>query len=158
MLPHYCTASRDIWRAVTYLICWEIVECYLPHRVMRQFSLHQPIPDQRLIGNQAALHLIDRRGRANTDWELTHRQYIDIWGARMDTVDVGLPCVDTTHASGDYMQWYRARTVMYISNPSQRPTFAEGYLGDCARADYLVNNYSFFLIVFLFQITSVKLI
>ncbi|KAL3529639.1 hypothetical protein ACH5RR_008961 [Cinchona calisaya] len=74
MLPHYCTAGRDIWRAVTYLICWEIVECYLPHRIMRQFGLHQPIPDQRLIGNQAALHLTDRRGRANTDWELTHRQ------------------------------------------------------------------------------------
>ncbi|KAL3520230.1 hypothetical protein ACH5RR_018379 [Cinchona calisaya] len=103
MLPHYGTVGRDIWRAVTYLICWEIVECYLPHRVMRQFSLHQPIPDQRLIGNQAALHLIDRYGRANTDWELTHRQYIDIWGARTDTVEVGLPCIDTTHASGDYM-------------------------------------------------------
>ncbi|KAL3513393.1 hypothetical protein ACH5RR_026110 [Cinchona calisaya] len=140
MLPHYCTASRDIWRSVTYLICWEIVKCYLPHRVMRQFGLHQPIPDQRLIGNQAALHLTDRRGRANTDWELTHRQYIDIWGARTDTVEVGLTCIDTTHASGDYMQWYRARTVMYISNPSQRPTFAEGYLGDGARADYLMDS------------------
>ncbi|XP_071906077.1 serine/threonine-protein phosphatase 7 long form homolog [Coffea arabica] len=72
-LPTYYTAGRDIWRSVTYLICWDVVESHLPHRVMRQFGFHQSLPDMRLTDNQAALHFLDRRSRANQDWTTTHR-------------------------------------------------------------------------------------
>lgn len=72
-LPAYYTAGRDIWRSVTYLICWDVVEPHLPHRVMRQFGFHQSLPDMRLTDNQIALHSLDRRGRANQDWSTTHR-------------------------------------------------------------------------------------
>ncbi|CDP17947.1 unnamed protein product [Coffea canephora] len=72
-LPAYCTAGQDIWRSVTYLICWDVVEPHLAHRVMRQFGFHQSLPDMRLTDNQAALHSLDRRDRANQDWSTTHR-------------------------------------------------------------------------------------
>ncbi|XP_071923196.1 serine/threonine-protein phosphatase 7 long form homolog [Coffea arabica] len=55
-LPAYCTVGCDIWRSVTYLICWEVVEPHLPYRIMRQFGYHQPVLDLRLTENQAALH------------------------------------------------------------------------------------------------------
>ena len=138
-LPAYCTAGRDIWRSVTYLICWDVVEPHLPHRVMRQFGFHQSLPDMRLTDNQAALHSLDRRGRANQDWSTTHRQYIDIWTDRRVHVQDGTVIEDTTYPSDEYVQWYRERTVIYISNPSRFPAFPEGFQGDSARAQYLVS-------------------
>ncbi|CDP08143.1 unnamed protein product [Coffea canephora] len=137
-LPAYCTAGRDIWRSVTYLICWDVVEPHLPHRIMRQFGFHQSLPAMRLTDNQAALHSIDRRGRANQDWSTTHKQYIDIWTDRHVHVQDGTVIADTTYLSDEYVQWYRERTVIYISNPSRLPPFPEGFQGDSATAQYLV--------------------
>ncbi|CDP04906.1 unnamed protein product [Coffea canephora] len=107
-LPAYCTAGQDIWRSVT------------------------------LTDNQAALHSLDRCGRANQDWSTTHRQYIDIWTDRRVHVQDGTVIEDTTYPSDEYVQWYRERTVIYISNPSRFFAFPEGFQGDSARAQYLV--------------------
>ncbi|CDP00841.1 unnamed protein product [Coffea canephora] len=138
-LPAYCTTGRDIWRSVTYPICWDVVEPHLPHRVMRQFGFHQSLPDMRLTDNQAALHSLDRRGMANQDWNTTHRQYIDIWTDRRVHVQDDIVIEDTTYPSNEYVQWYREQTVIYISNSSRFPAFPEGFQGDSARAQYLVS-------------------
>ncbi|CDP20263.1 unnamed protein product [Coffea canephora] len=117
-LSAYCTAGRDIWRSVTCLICWDVVEPYLPHRVMRQFVFHQSLPDMWLTDNHDSLHSLDRRGRANQDWNITHRQYIDIWTDRRVHVQDGIVIEDTKYPSDEYVQWYQERTVIYISNSS----------------------------------------
>ncbi|CDP17465.1 unnamed protein product [Coffea canephora] len=41
-LPAYCIAGRNIWRSITYLICWEVVEPHLPYRIMRRFGYISP--------------------------------------------------------------------------------------------------------------------
>ncbi|KAL3510957.1 hypothetical protein ACH5RR_030358 [Cinchona calisaya] len=40
----YCIAGQHVWRSRCPLICWEIVEFHMPHRVMMQFEMQQGIP------------------------------------------------------------------------------------------------------------------
>ncbi|CDP12470.1 unnamed protein product [Coffea canephora] len=138
-LPAYCTAGRAIWRSVTYLICWGVVEPHLPYRVMRQFGYHQSVPDMRLTENQAALHSLDRRGKGNQNWITTHGAYIDVWTDRHSHVEDGVVAEDPRYPSDEYRQWYRERTVLYVSNPTRQLTFPEGFQGDSARVQYLVS-------------------
>lgn len=141
-LPAYCTAGRDIWRAVMFIICWEVVESHLPHQVMRQFGLHQLVPDYRLAENNAVLHKFSRRGKKNQDWSLAHVHYIDAWTHRHGMVADGTAVDDTTYPSDDYFRWYRQRTVIYVSNPRRHPPIPEGFQGDSARVEYLVDAMS----------------
>ena len=106
---------------------------------MRQFGYHQPVPDLRLTDNQQALHSLDRRGKGNQDWITRHAAYIDVWTDRPNHVEDGAVAEDPTYPSDEYRQWYRERTVLYISNPTRHPVFPEGFQGDSARAQYLVS-------------------
>uniref|UniRef100_A0A3Q7F0A0 Aminotransferase-like plant mobile domain-containing protein n=1 Tax=Solanum lycopersicum TaxID=4081 RepID=A0A3Q7F0A0_SOLLC len=73
-LPEYCRVGRDIWRARVPIFCWDVVEVYLPDRVMRQFGLVQAIPSSFAFDATHFNH--DRRGRSNTNWELEHAQWL----------------------------------------------------------------------------------
>ncbi|XP_071916738.1 serine/threonine-protein phosphatase 7 long form homolog isoform X2 [Coffea arabica] len=138
-LPPYCTAGRRIWTSVTYLICWEVVEPHLSNRVMRQFGYHQPVPDLRLTENQQELHSLDRRGKGNQDWLTAHRAYVEVWTDRHSHVEDGVVAEDPTYPSDEYRQWYRERTVVYVSNPTRQLILPEGFQGDSARTQYLMD-------------------
>ncbi|KAG6468100.1 hypothetical protein ZIOFF_072668 [Zingiber officinale] len=139
LLPSYCTRGRVCWRSVTYLICWEIVEAHLPNRVLQQFGMHQPIPIPRLLDKHVALHKMTRSGRANTNWIETHQQYIDHWRDSLNHVENGELVNDPMHASVEYMSWYWQRTVIYITNPSQRFS-SSGFQGDGETTEYLMDG------------------
>ena len=57
-LPDMCTDGQDIWMAWVPLICFDIVEWYFLDHILRQFGLHQSIP--QMCDTGLALHGIDR--------------------------------------------------------------------------------------------------
>ncbi|GMP24516.1 hypothetical protein CsSME_00001759 [Camellia sinensis var. sinensis] len=73
-LPDYCRLGQEIWMARVPLICFDVVEWHLPHRVLRQFGRVQSVPDR--FDTEWQLHVTDRRGRAGTDWHLFYMPYI----------------------------------------------------------------------------------
>ena len=105
---------------------------------MRQFGYHQPVPDLRLTENQQELHSLDRRGKGNQDWLTAHRAYVEVWTDRHSHVEDGVVAEDPTYPSEEYRQWYRERTVLYISTPTRQLIFPEGFQGDSARTQSLV--------------------
>ncbi|XP_021725271.1 serine/threonine-protein phosphatase 7 long form homolog [Chenopodium quinoa] len=70
VMPAHLLEHQGEWRARVPLICFEVVESHLPDRVMRQFRLQQPIPQN--CDTVVRLHDIDRRGKTETNWALEH--------------------------------------------------------------------------------------
>ncbi|KAI8021904.1 hypothetical protein LOK49_LG03G02975, partial [Camellia lanceoleosa] len=83
-LPEYCRLGQEIWMARVPLICFDVVEWHLPHRVLRQFGRVQSVPDR--FDTEWQLHVTDRRGRAGTDWHLFYMPYIRLWDAHRDSI------------------------------------------------------------------------
>ena len=107
------------------LICFDVVEWHLPHRVLRQFGRVQSVPDR--FDTEWQLHITDRRGRAGTDWHLFYMPYIQLWDARRDSI-VQADCSDDVIPSSDpYMLWYRRHTHLLVGNPSH--VSESGYQG-----------------------------
>ena len=73
-LPDYCLVGKDLWCAISPLICFHIVEWHRSNRVMRQFRFPQRIP--RPCDNDSNLHKCDLRGRDDVDWTEQHGEYI----------------------------------------------------------------------------------
>ncbi|XP_057510456.1 serine/threonine-protein phosphatase 7 long form homolog [Actinidia eriantha] len=123
-LPDYCRVGSDIWVSRSPLVCFEVVEWHLPDRVCRQFGLRQVVPEAP--NTSPALHGIDMRGRARTDWTQFHREHIDRWHHRLEYLVVGV--IDDTVMRYDdpYMVWYRRITCTLVGNPAHRPT--SGYV------------------------------
>lgn len=120
MLPEICTRDRTNWLFYTYIIFWEIVEEYLPNRVMRQFGLVQTIPINRLlsdVNDYMELHSVTRRGAALKDWGTYLGAYIKVWDTRDSYTVTGIDSSFPTTVEG-YMDWYWPRTVLFITNPS----------------------------------------
>ena len=59
-LPAISLVDQEIWRTMSPLICFDIVEWHRPERVLRQFGLQQGIPPSCSI--ELDLHSMDRRG------------------------------------------------------------------------------------------------
>ena len=59
-LPAISLADQEIWRMMSPLICFDIVEWHRPKRVLRQFGLQQEIP--QFCSIELNLHSVDRRG------------------------------------------------------------------------------------------------
>jgi len=106
------------WRARVPVICFEVVASHLPDRVMRQFGLRQDVPGT--CDTSAELHAIDRRGRSETNWQLEHWRFIQLWNGRLDWVQEGYPMYGDMDPRDPYMQWYRRITRRFI-NPSFTP-------------------------------------
>ncbi|XP_021753157.1 serine/threonine-protein phosphatase 7 long form homolog [Chenopodium quinoa] len=115
-LPEICRSDMHIWRSRAPLICFDVVEFHLPDRVLRQFGLDQPIPQD--VDTDVALHRKDRRGQRN--WEIRHSDHVHEWSRREALVVQGYPFTGTSSpAMTEYMAWYRRITRLVITPPSQ---------------------------------------
>ncbi|GFZ15684.1 hypothetical protein Acr_25g0000930 [Actinidia rufa] len=123
-LPDYCRVGSDTWVSRSPLVCFEVIEWHLPDRVCRQFGLRQVVPEAP--NTSPALHGIDMRGRARTDWTQFHREHIDRWHHRLEYLVVGVIDDTTMRYNNPYMVWYRRITRTLVGNPAHRPT--SGYV------------------------------
>ncbi|KAL2940530.1 Serine/threonine-protein phosphatase 7 long form-like protein [Bienertia sinuspersici] len=117
-LSEICRSDRHIWRTSAPLICFDIVELYYPHRVLRQFGFEQTIPAP--CDTNDKLHCFDGRG-AEKNYQRLHASYIDEWRRRKQIIVSGTPF--TGNSTSNYMSWYRKITRLLITPPSvRRPT------------------------------------
>ena len=107
--------SQD-WLCDTYVIFWDIAEECLPSRVMRQFHLIQTIPNMRDVQQHKMLHNLTRRGSSSRDWRRILEQQISNWNYRRAHRVKGEFSHDPRTVD-EYMNWYRQRTVIHITNP-----------------------------------------
>ncbi|RVX23743.1 Serine/threonine-protein phosphatase 7 long form-like [Vitis vinifera] len=112
-LPAICQADEEIWRTMSPLICFDIIEWHRPERVLRQFRMQQGIPPPCLIDME--LHLVDRRGRHQYDWVTFHAQYISLWATRSERIATAPLAITTMSFYDPYMQWYRRITRRLIA-------------------------------------------
>jgi hypothetical protein len=112
-LPNYCQQGRHMWRAMVPLICFHIIEWHQPDRVMRQFGLQQPIPQNPRQTDD--LHSFDLR-QSDTNWAIVHAHWIAIWDARMQWIVLGTPSSEGLHYHSQYMEWYRRVARRWISH------------------------------------------
>ncbi|KAK3041525.1 hypothetical protein RJ639_002211 [Escallonia herrerae] len=138
-LPEYCLTGRHIWMTRSPLICFERVEWHFPDRVCPQYNLSRVIPRDCDTGGEV-LHKIDRRGHPNTNWELKHRFYVDMWNTRAESIyareDAG-EYVDAGYFS-QYMLWYRSITRLLVDKLVQSRPF--GYQGGHAIIEMLAQQ------------------
>ncbi|KAF7821755.1 serine/threonine-protein phosphatase 7 long form-like protein [Senna tora] len=74
---YYCIDNRDIWRANVPFICFHIVEWQCLDRVLRQFGMDQPIPENPV--DIDFLHTLILAGKTSVDWFREHQNYIQVW-------------------------------------------------------------------------------
>lgn len=117
-MPLYLCDHQMEWRAMTVLICFEVVEAHLPDRVMRQFGLSQAV----LATCDTSVHLrrTDRRGKGDVSWAVQHAPFIDMWDQQLQNVVDGAPFQDRMEYHDPYMVWYRSITRRFI-NPNYTP-------------------------------------
>ncbi|XP_028206329.1 serine/threonine-protein phosphatase 7 long form homolog [Glycine soja] len=65
-LSPICVVGSVAWFAVVPLICFHVVECHQPDRVLRQFRLQQPIPE--CASQPQNLHGITLKGKQDENW------------------------------------------------------------------------------------------
>ncbi|KAF1897510.1 hypothetical protein Lal_00036951 [Lupinus albus] len=83
------------------------VPVHASDRVMRQFGLQQPIPQDPI--NPQTQHKMDLRGKNDYNWQQKHDQWIQIWNNRENYVVNGLPNIQPLYHYSQYM------TRKYIS-------------------------------------------
>uniref|UniRef100_A0A2N9F4Q3 Aminotransferase-like plant mobile domain-containing protein n=1 Tax=Fagus sylvatica TaxID=28930 RepID=A0A2N9F4Q3_FAGSY len=115
-LPEYCRIGQEVWRSVTPLICFQIVEWHLPNRALRQFGMQQDIPQP--ANTDVKLHDCDLRGKVHENWRHRWRHYISIWDHRREHVVTRDKMVGLMSYHDPYMDWYRRITRRFISRRS----------------------------------------
>ncbi|KAK9070377.1 hypothetical protein SSX86_010779 [Deinandra increscens subsp. villosa] len=107
------------WKCDTYLIYFEIVEPYVPSRVMRQFGLFQTVPTNLLLTREQHNTLHSYSGRTGLkDWKEHHEHFVAHWVNRMANIVTGSACGGEYKASPEYMSWFLERTAFFVQNPS----------------------------------------
>ena len=74
-LLDYCIIGDDIWRTMSPLICFHIVEWHRPYWVLHQFGMKQHILES--CDTNIKLHCMDLQGRHDLDWSDVHKEYIE---------------------------------------------------------------------------------
>ncbi|KAL0917751.1 hypothetical protein M5K25_012837 [Dendrobium thyrsiflorum] len=139
-LPQQCHEGRDIWRARVPLISWKRAEWHLPDRVMRQFGGVQFTDIQAMDQN---FRRIDGRGRADLDWTVQYREYLQFWDERRAYVVPITPPEGTGNRElGIYLRWYRSWASIYLLQPQTNPpeTFFPRSPGERIVADYYIRS------------------
>ncbi|CAI9090217.1 OLC1v1024943C1 [Oldenlandia corymbosa var. corymbosa] len=129
-IPERCTRGWDYWQSNTWLICWDIVEPHQVDRMMRQFGLKQLIPPQPMIAGfkeWEKLHKYGRTRRAGNNWEFHHREYIEKWNNRANSIVAG-SLSGQSSTDDDYLTWYDTNTIKFIKDPNKYNFQEEGYL------------------------------
>ena len=104
LIPDYCLAGQDVWLAQVPLICFHIIEWHHPDRVLRQFALQQPIPEEPV--NLGTLHTLDLSGKTNTNWLLEHDTFVELWEVWPTRVLHGVHSTTRLTHNSEYMKWY----------------------------------------------------
>ncbi|XP_071704574.1 serine/threonine-protein phosphatase 7 long form homolog [Rutidosis leptorrhynchoides] len=97
-LPEQCTADRPLWSYSRPIIFWATIETHLPDRTHHQ------------------LHKTNLRMKRSVDMRANAPQatYIAEWNDRANRIFVGR---DGGGVSRGYYDWYKARTVVHITDP-----------------------------------------
>ena len=112
LIPDYCLAGREVWLAQVPLICFHIIEWHHPDRVLRQFAIQQPIPDEPV--NLGPLHTLDLSGKTGTNWLHEHIMYVEMWMGWVDRVVHGVRSTARLTRNSEYMKWYWRHTRRWI--------------------------------------------
>ncbi|KAK9095098.1 hypothetical protein Scep_026567 [Stephania cephalantha] len=105
--------GRAIWRTMTPLLFFCVVEMYNPDRVMRQFGLKQRIPPSNSTSME--LHKIDLRGKTDKNWSAEHSAYVCMWNERASNIVNDELLEEPLEFYDPYMQWYRRITRRFMS-------------------------------------------
>ena len=119
-VPDYLMFDSQLWCSVAPLIHFSTVEFHFPDRVLRQFGFHQPILG--IPRDHYFLHAYDGRGKAETDWEAVHVEYITLWANRALALPVRYPIegADFDFESSEYIQWYRHHGKPFLTTVEGR--------------------------------------
>ncbi|XP_061351035.1 serine/threonine-protein phosphatase 7 long form homolog isoform X2 [Gastrolobium bilobum] len=114
---HFLGASVEtqrLWRVVTPIICFHIVEMHQADRVMRQFGMEQPIPVAPYLLH--GVHDLTLRGKTAEDWSVKLRLYIERWETRHTRFVEGTDGGDVyLSPNSEYMIWYKNITRRYMT-------------------------------------------
>ncbi|KAF7802671.1 uncharacterized protein G2W53_041782 [Senna tora] len=111
-IPHYCIDNRHIWRANVPLICFHIVEWQYSDRVLRQFGMDQPIPENPV--DIDFLHTLKLTGNILANWFIEHQFYIHVWNNWQARVAFAPPYHGILKRTSEYMKWYWRHTRRWI--------------------------------------------
>ncbi|KAL0905518.1 hypothetical protein M5K25_023942 [Dendrobium thyrsiflorum] len=109
-LPRQCHEGRDIWRARVPLISWKRAEWHLPDRIMRQFRGVQLTDIQAKDQN---FRRIDGQGRADLDWTVQYREYLQLWDERRAYI----VSITPPEGTGNRESW----ASIYLLQPQTNP-------------------------------------
>ncbi|RWR85072.1 protein MAIN-LIKE 2 isoform X2 [Cinnamomum micranthum f. kanehirae] len=138
-------ADVPLFRSNTTLICFWVVECHCPERVMKQFGLQQTVPP-RFLRPFPRLEIIPTGEHKH---EKLRSVYFGAWNRRMDDITYGEEGDAGPHNDA-YFKWYRNITRLRIGRPTSRHTkidmnsfssqvlnFTERLLASCDSAEKL---------------------
>ncbi|KAL8534877.1 hypothetical protein ACS0TY_010780 [Phlomoides rotata] len=96
----------------------DIVEPYLPERVLRQFGYVQIIPPMPI---RFGLKRTNRVSQSQQNLLITLAQHFGLWDVHTLTDDrLGTPIYCSWDSSPDYMEWFVSHSHPRVQNPAQR--------------------------------------
>ncbi|KAL5184175.1 Serine/threonine-protein phosphatase 7 long form [Glycine soja] len=111
LLSHLCFAGSAIWRRVVPMICFNVVECHQPDRVMRQFGLQQPIPGPPL--QPSNIHGLTLKGKSGHNWRRLLQPALNEWNCHYERrFQETPPQVGSLSVNSEYMKWFRCKTKL----------------------------------------------
>ncbi|XP_071694767.1 serine/threonine-protein phosphatase 7 long form homolog [Rutidosis leptorrhynchoides] len=117
-LPQQCAADRPLWSYRGAIIFWATIETHLPDRVCRQFGWGQPISGVKHLLPAQTHHYLHKTNlcmKRSADIRTIAPNVTNIaqWNDRANRLFVGR---DGGGVNRDYYDWYKARTVVHITD------------------------------------------